>query len=80
MVFVWGSVSAKFGKTLATFGLPSPVEAFRVGPGLSHASSAWPCSRRAFGLGLAELLECVRGGVAYCGACLKQIVDIANGE
>jgi hypothetical protein len=32
MVFLWGSLSAMFGKTLATFGLPPPVEAFRVGP------------------------------------------------
>jgi hypothetical protein len=51
MVFLWGSVSAKFGKTLATFGLPSPVEAFRVGPDGSHTWAAWPRSRRHSGWG-----------------------------
>jgi hypothetical protein len=58
MVFSWGSVSAMFRKTLATFGLPSLMKLFESGqhgamPGsLGHA-------REGIWAGLSELL----GGV-----------------
>ena len=41
-----------FGKTLSNVRLAFlPVEAFRIGAGLSRASSAWPRSRRHSGWG-----------------------------
>jgi hypothetical protein len=64
MVFPWGSVSATFGKALATFGLPSPLKPFESGQ-TEPCLGSLATFAKAFGLGLAELLDEVPDDLAH---------------